>query len=106
MFYNNIITDFIQHPSSVNVTDGKKVDFHCMHQSLDVIWKLNESRLGLMNFPPGVSESRTFIGSDAGIRYSLTIVAALQYNNTSFTCALLSDYSIQSEEALLRVQGM
>ena len=90
----------------MNVTAGKRVNFHCVHQSLDVIWKLNESRLSFTNFPPGLSVSQTFLGSDAGFRHTLTIDATLQHDYTSFVCALRGDDTVQTAPALLRVQGM
>ena len=58
------------------------------------------------HFPSSVSITSSFLGNGS-FRHSLTIVATLQYDNTTFACVLLTanGTAVHSEDALLRVQG-
>ena len=96
---------FSEDPSSLNVTAGNRVQFHCVHpSSIAVTWIINGTMLSPSNFPPGVSVSATFLNSN-GFRHTLTIYAIYQDDNTALTCALTTDESVHSEPAVLRVQG-
>ena len=88
----------------MNVTVGVIVDFTCVHQMFDVVWKVSGTILGGEHFPSGVSVvTHALAGGD--FRHVLTVYASINYDNTTFVCVLEDDPYIQSEVAVLRVQG-
>lgn len=99
------VSGFTKDPFSLNVTTGELTSFHCQHPvAAQIVWRLNGTLLEAANFPPTISTNSSSLPDSRGFQHSLTIRDVLEYNNTSFDCAL-PDLQAISTSALLRVQG-
>ena len=97
-------------PTGLTVAQGQVATFHCQHSTADVIgWRLNDTALNGhdSSFVRSVASSTSH--SDGVIRYTLTIAALPEYNQTEIECvALFLDGSPveYTDTVILTIQGL
>ena len=98
--------EFIEEPSSVNVSQGSTATFNCTVATVpdDQYWRINaETLTHVDNINRGITTQNT----DNGLTYIATVPAVVTNDDITVQCVLLTALfqDISSQEARLRIQG-
>ena len=100
-------TEFVEEPSSVNVTEGTTAIFNCTAYSLDFHWLINDESIDHPhNTHRGIQKLDTTIDDETNLKIHLLIIPGIaKNNNLTIICYVYDFMTISSNPARLLVQG-
>ena len=103
-FFN---AEFVEEPTSVNVTEGTTAIFNCTAYSLGFHWLINDEIIEHPhNTQRGIQKIDTTIDDDTNLKIHLLIIPGTAKNNDlTITCYVYDFITISSNPARLLVQG-
>ena len=109
-YYYDIISGFLEVPSSLNVTVGEQAIFYCNHSTTqDIAWRVNGTSLSVLNLPT-ITTRRIRLQDSVGDSFvhELAIQAFTEYNQTSVQCLAYipgSSAEFSMPRATMSIQG-